>query len=454
MGNSVCWKCTARLLLGLVFFLPMLAHADTGDALATPADLVWVALSAALVFFMQAGFALLEGGSARAKNAVNVVMKNYTDLCAGILVYWLVGFGLMFGLNHSGWFGTDHFLPQMLTGKDAVFFLFQAMFAATAATIVSGAVAERMRFMPYVLGSIIITALIYPVFGSWVWGGFYGGSGWLNELGFVDFAGSTVVHSVGGWCALAAIIVLGPRLGRFGRDGTPRRIPGHNLPLVALGIFILWLGWFGFNGGSTLRASSDIGVVLVNTQLGGAAGVVGALLFMTFARLPVYMTTTINGGLGGLVAITAGAATMSPAFAILTGLVGGVVTVIGSRLLLWVRLDDVVDAVSVHAFCGVWGTLAAGMFFAGDLFNPERILVQGIGICSAFLWTFPISLAVFFTLSKIIGLRVDSLHEQRGLDYSEHYEAGYPEFQPDLTNRGFESESAYDVKEQAHAAAV
>ena len=429
----------------LLLLLSGSANALSGSAnaadsiLSTPTDLVWVAMSAALIFFMQAGFALLEGGCSRAKNSVNVIMKNYSDMCVGILVFWLIGFGFMFGVNSTGWLGMDNFSPSLTTGKDAVFFLFQAMFAATAATIVSGAVAERMRFVPYLIGSILITGFIYPVLGSWVWGGFYGGSGWLQDLGFIDFAGATVVHSTGGWCALAAVIILGPRMGRFSRDGKARDIPGHNLPMVGLGIFVLWLGWFGFNGGSTFSASEKIGPILVNTQLAGAAGVIAALLTMVIGRIKVYMTTAINGGLGGLVSVTAGVATMTPEFAIITGLLGGSITVLGSRLLIKLRIDDVVDAIAVHGFCGAWGTLAAGLFLTGDLFNIARINVQLIGIGAAFAWVFCTAMLVYLVLHMLVGLRVDTMSEQRGLDFSEHYEAAYAEFQPDLTNRGFES---------------
>lgn len=415
--------------------LPESAFAASTEILADNVDLVWVSVCAALVFFMQAGFALLEGGSARSKNTINVVMKNYADLCFGLLVFWMLGYGLMFGTNASGFLGTDHFMFSHLDNKDAVFFVYQAMFAATAATIISGSVAERMRFWPYVIASMIVTAIIYPIFGSWTWGGYYGGSGWLNDLGFIDFAGSTVVHSIGGWCALAAIIVLGPRTGRFSRSGEARAIPGHSLPLVGLGVFILWLGWFGFNGGSTFSASADIGTVLLNTQLAAAGGVVGALLTMSFSSGPVLLTITISGALGGLVSITAGCLTMSAPFAILTGIIGGMVTVFGSALLKKLRLDDVVDAVPVHAFCGAWGTLAAGLFYSGDLFNIERISVQFIGISIALLWAFPLALLTFSLLKIVIGLRVSTQDEQRGLDYAEHYEQGYPEFQADLTNR-------------------
>lgn len=443
------------LAAGVSFLLPSLATAALPETvLSQPLDYVWVALCAVLVFIMQAGFALLEGGSSRAKNTINVIMKNYVDFCVGILAFWCIGFGLMFGLNSTGWIGTDHFLPTLSNPRDAVFFLFQSMFAATTATIVSGAVAERMRFMPYVLGTVIITSLIYPLFGSWVWGALDEGTGWLNGLGFIDFAGSTVVHSVGGWCALAAIIVLGPRLGRFARDGSPRRIAGHNLTLVGLGVFLLWFGWFGFNGGSALAADSILGLVLVNTQLAGAAGVVGALATMRLAGQPIYMTTAINGSLGGLVSVTAGCATLATPFAILAGFIGGLITVMGSKLLQRLKLDDVVDAVSVHGFCGVWGTLAAGLFFAGDLFNMDRVFIQLIGIASAFIWTFPVALVMFKAIDLLFGLRVDPIHEQRGLDYSEHYEIGYPEFQADLTNRGFENTTTLRGKDYEQAVTV
>jgi len=278
--------------------------------------------------------------------------------------------------------------------------------------------------------------VIYPVYGSWVWGSLYEGRGWLARMGFIDFAGSTVVHSIGGWVALAGIIVLGPRLGKFGPDGTPREIPGHNLTQVALGGFILWLGWFGFNGGSTGAADSSIGLINLNTHLSAASGAMGALIAMLLSRKPILLTDTVNGSIGGLVGITAGCATMEPVFAIVTGMVSGIVVVIGSKLLEMVKLDDVVGAVSVHGFAGAWGTLAAGMFVTGDLFNPMQIGVQLIGIIVAFAWAFPLAWLTYFILQKTIGLRASTLDEQRGLDYTEHYEIGYPEFQSQSLHRG------------------
>lgn len=394
---------------------------------------VWLMVAAALVFLMQAGFALLEGGMARSKNAVNVIMKNYMDACAGGLIFWLVGFGLMFGSNPTGWIGTDWFMPQSASDWDWSFILFQMMFAATACTIASGAMAERIRYSAYLLGACLITGVIYPVFGSWAWGSYLDGSGWLKEMGFIDFAGSTVVHSVGGWCALAGIIVLGPRLGRFSKSGESRAIPGHNLGLVALGGFILWFGWFGFNGGSTLAGNASVGKIILNTHLSACAGAVGAAFFSWIIGKPMLLTSTVNGSIGGLVGITAGCASMDPQFAIVTGMIAGIITITGPMLLNAVRLDDVVDAVSVHGFCGAWGTMAAGFFFADDLFNETRIYVQAIGVAVGFVWAFGAALIMYIGINMIIGMRASPLHEQHGLDFTEHAEIGYPEFQQTRT---------------------
>lgn len=410
-------RCRSTLAL---LAIPSFAQADT----LTATDTVWIAIAAALVFFMQAGFALLESGLSRAKNALNVVMKNYMDLCVGTLVFWAVGFGLMFGSNPSGWFGEDQFLLDQADHSTWAMLMFQIMFAATAATIASGAMAERTRYAGYLCGAILITGVIYPLYGSWAWNS----NGWLAQLGFIDFAGSTVVHSIGGWCALAGIMVVGPRLGRFDKQGKPRAIPGHNLSYVALGGFILWFGWFGFNGGSTLSASVDIAKVNLNTQLAAAAGAVGSTLLRLMRRRAVLLTETVNGSLAGLVAVTAGCAVMSPAFAVLTGLIAGALAAGGARLLLALRLDDVVGAVPVHAFAGAWGTLAAGLFFEGDLFNPERITVQLLGIVVAFCWAFFTALIMYLGVAIFAGLRAPAIHEQRGLDLSEHDETGYPEF--------------------------
>jgi Amt family ammonium transporter len=406
------------------------------ETLKAGTDMVWLIAAGALVFFMQAGFALLESGMSRAKNAINVIMKNYCDMCFGAVAFWAVGFGLMFGANPSGWIGTDKFLLHAVAEADYGMLFFQMMFAATAATIVSGAIAERTKFSGYIVGSIIITGLIYPVFGAWAWGSLYSGEGWLKSMGFIDFAGSTVVHSVGGWAALAAVLVVGPRLGRFGPDGTARPVLGHNLTSVALGGFILWLGWFGFNGGSTAMATVSIGKIVLNTHLAGAAGAIGALAILKLARQPVLMTAAVNGSIAGLVGITAGCHVMEPVFALLTGFVAGALSVMAGWWMESRRLDDVVGAVSVHAVGGVWGTLAAGLFKTGALFDMHQLGVQALGCAVAFVWSFSASLAMYWLLKRAIGMRASTLDEQRGLDFSEHYEIGYPEFQQEAVHRG------------------
>ncbi len=412
------------------------ADATPLDQLKAGTDMVWLIAAGALVFFMQAGFALLESGMSRAKNAINVIMKNYCDMCFGAIAFWALGFGLMFGVNASGWIGLSHFLPHGLPEADYGMLFFQMMFAATSATIVSGAIAERTKFVGYIAGSVLITALIYPVFGAWAWGALYGGQGWLKALGFIDFAGSTVVHSVGGWAALAAILVVGPRLGRFGADGQARPVLGHNLTSVALGGFILWLGWFGFNGGSTAAASVGIGKIVLNTHLAGAAGAIGALCVLQAARQPVLMTAAVNGSIAGLVGVTAGCHVMEPAFALLTGFIAGGLSVIAGWWLESRRIDDVVGAVSVHAVGGVWGTLAAGLFKADAMFDARQFGVQLLGCAVAFAWSFGVSLAMYGLLARAIGLRASTLDEQRGLDFTEHYEVGYPEFQREAVHRG------------------
>ncbi len=398
------------------------------EVIQTNLNTIWIIVAAALVFFMQAGFAMMESGMVRSKNSINVIMKNYTDMCFGGLVFWAVGYGLMFGTSTTGWFGTDHFLMRTGEGSEFAILLFQMMLAATAATIVSGALAERIRFVPYLFAAMAITGIVYPVFGSWVWNE----NGWLATRGFVDFAGSTVVHSIGGWCALAGVMVLGPRLGKYGSDGESREIGGHNLPLVAFGGLILWLGWFGFNGGSTLEANSAIGRICLNTHLSGAAGVVGFILARVIFGGRLLMTQTVNGGLAGLVAVTAGCATMDPAFAVVTGMTAGVVCVMAMSLFEPLQIDDAVGAIAVHGVCGIWGTLAAGLFYEGDMMSIARIQTQLLGIAAAFLWAFPASWITFKIISTVVDLRCSSMDEQRGLDFSEHHEVGYPEFQSNL----------------------
>lgn len=397
-------------------------------------DSVWVILGAILVFFMQAGFALIESGSVRSKNTVNVLMKNYMDACIGGLVFWLLGFGLMFGVNQSGWFGFSHFAPNELDDWNWNILFFQMMFAATATTIASGAMAERIHFVAYVVSAVFVSGLIYPVFGSWAWGSLFDGDGWLKAMGFIDFAGSTVVHSIGGWVALAGIMVLGPRIGRFGRNGQSHYLAGHNLALVTLGGFILWLAWFGFNAGSTVAADVSIGRIALNTHLAACSAAVAYMLFALARRKAILVRSTVNASLGGLVGITAGCASMSPMFAIITGLCTGLIVSIMPMLMEKMRLDDVVDAVTVHGFCGAWGTLAAGLFLESNMFNADVVAVQALGVAAGFAWGFGVAFIVFKVLDKVLGgLRVSPQHEQRGLDYTEHAELSYPEFQRDIT---------------------
>ena len=411
-----------------------LTNKEAIELVQSHADYVWTLVAAALVFFMQAGFAMVESGMTRAKNAINIMMKNLMDFALGSLAFWAIGFGLMFGVSASGWIGTSSFfLSDFTPGGDPwvlAFWMFQVVFAATAATIVSGAMAERTKFSGYLIYSIFISAIIYPIFGGWAWGSLYKGSGWLEGLGFIDFAGSTVVHSVGGWAALAGAIVLGPRIGKFGKDGKVKPILGHNMPLAALGVFILWLGWFGFNPGSTTAATKDIAMIFVNTNLAAAAGCVLAMFtsWMKFGKPEVGMS--LNGALAGLVAITSPCATVSPGHSIIIGAVAGVLVVFAVLFFDKIKIDDPVGAVSVHGVNGAWGTLAAGIFSIDPDFNMmHQIGVQLIGIGSCFVWTFVTAFILFKIISKTIGLRVTPQEEAEGLDFAEHGGTAYPDFE-------------------------
>lgn len=386
-------------------------------------DYVWTLVAAALVFFMQAGFAMVEAGFTRAKNAVNIIMKNLMDFSLGSIAFWAVGFGIMFGTTTTGWFGTDgFFLSGFKAGGDPwvlAFWMFQCVFAATAATIVSGAMAERTKFTSYLIYSFLLCAFLYPVFGSWAWGSLLNGKGWLEGLGFIDFAGSTVVHSVGGWAALAGAIVLGPRLGKYDTAGRVKAIPGHSIPLAALGVFILWLGWFGFNPGSTTAGNKDIAMIFVNTNLAAAAGAVAAMItsWVLFKKPDVGMS--LNGALAGLVGITAGCANVLPTSAIIIGLVAGVLVVLSVLFFDRIKVDDPVGAVSVHGVCGAWGTLAAGLFNI-DGATMKIIMVQLTGIGAAFAWAFGIGFLMFKLIDMTVGLRVTPEEEMEGLDIGEH----------------------------------
>jgi Amt family ammonium transporter len=431
------------LLTGTLLILPLVAlsaeeaptiasNADAIKAVQANADYVWTLVAAALVFFMQAGFAMVEAGFTRAKNAVNIIMKNLMDFSMGSIFYWAIGFGLMFGATKTGWFGTSgFFLSDFSPGGDPwvlAFWMFQVVFAATAATIVSGAMAERTKFVAYLMYSALLSAVIYPVFGSWAWGGLFNGGGWLEGLGFIDFAGSTVVHSIGGWVALAGAIVLGPRIGKYSKDGKVRAIPGHNLPLAALGVFILWLGWFGFNPGSTTAASKDIALIFVNTNIAAAAGAILAMITSWIKFKKPEISMSLNGALAGLVAITAPCATVTPLSSVIIGAIAGVVVVLAVLFFDRIKVDDPVGAISVHGVCGAWGTLAAGIFNIGGT-SAKIIGVQLLGIGAAFIWAFTTGFIMFKLIDMVVGIRVSPEEEAEGLDYGEHGARAYPDFQ-------------------------
>jgi Amt family ammonium transporter len=403
------------------------------DTVQSHANYLWTLIAAILVFFMQPGFAMVEAGFTRAKNAVNILMKNLMDFSMGTISFWAIGFGLMFGTSAGGWFGTSgFFLTDFSPDGDPwvlVFWMFQVVFAATAATIVSGAMAERTKFTAYLIYTAILTALIYPIFGSWAWGSLFKGDGWLEGLGFIDFAGSTVVHSVGGWAALAGAMVLGPRMGKYAKDGSIRPILGHNIPLAALGVFILWMGWFGFNAGSTTTADTSIAMIAVNTNLAAAAGAICAMItsWIKFGKSEISMS--LNGALAGLVGITAGCANVSPLSAVVIGAIAGVIVVMSVLFFdQKLKIDDPVGAISVHGVCGAWGTLAAGLFNMGGT-SATIIGVQLLGIVACFIWTFGTAFAMFKIVAMTNGLRVSPEEELEGLDYTEHGGIAYPDFE-------------------------
>jgi len=397
---------------------------------------VWMMICTALVFFMHLGFSFLEIGLTRQKNTVNILFKNFFVITMGLLVYALGGFNLMYPGFEEGANGFLKFagfgIAPPENGMTAAYadggytwwtdFLFQGMFAATAATIVSGAVAERIKLGSFMLFSVLYVGLVYPIVGSWQWGG-----GFLRSLGFYDFAGSTLVHSVGGWAALVVIYFLGARTGKYGKDGKANAIPGHNLPLAAAGVLILWLGWFGFNGGSVLSADPELtSLTLVTTSLAAAAGGVGAVLFSTILYKNYDLTMFMNGVLGGLVGITAGADQMSPLDAVFIGIIGGVVVVLAIALMEKSKLDDPVGAVAVHLFSGIWGTLAVGLFGALAGFDQFMVQLASVGIVGAFCVLS--TLLIVFIVKAVAGLRVDKEEELRGLDISEHGMDAYADF--------------------------
>jgi len=408
------------------------------DAGLFTANNVWMMVCTALVFFMHTGFSLLEIGLTREKNTINILFKNVFIICIGLLLYYVGGFNLMYPGDFNGFLGfggfglpigADGLTPEYADGGYTYWtdFLFQAMFAATAATIVSGAVAERVKLGSFMIFVIIYVGLVYPIVGSWQWGGGFLSTLGGDEGGFYDFAGSTLVHSVGGWAALVFIYLLGSRIGKFGDDGKPKAIPGHNIPLAAVGVFILWLGWFGFNGGSVLSADPALtSLVLVTTSLAAAAGGVSAFITSTLMYKNFDLTMFLNGILGGLVGITAGADLMSPLESIAIGLIAGVIIVFGVALIDKLKLDDPVGAVTVHLICGIWGTLAVGLF--GDLAGVDQFIYQLTGVGAAGVFCCLTAFIIIFTLKKTMGIRVSKEEEVEGLDIHEHGMDAYPDF--------------------------
>ena len=444
---------SGSLLALLLVAAPAFAQEAQPDPMVTmkvAIDTVWVLFTAFLVFWMNAGFACLEAGLCRAKNAVNILAKNFVVFAASSIAFWMIGFGLMFGdgsdytYGMTGWFlgGPDN-SPAMGEAYSGVFgslnwtgvplyakFFFQLVFAGTAATIVSGAVAERIKFLSFIVFSFVLVAVIYPLGGHWAWGG-----GWLADMGFLDFAGSTVVHSIGGWCALTGVIILGPRIGKFLPDGNVRPIPAHNMGLATLGTLILWLGWFGFNPGSTMAADANlIASIALNTNMAAAAGCLAATAVAWIALGKPDLSMILNGTLAGLVAITAPCSVVSVGSSVIIGLVAGVLVVYAVLFFDKVKLDDPVGALSVHLVNGVFGTLAVGLFATdGGLFfggGSAKLMTQLTGVAAVGVATFVLSAIAWYLLKFTIGIRVTAEEEAEGLDMGEHGMDAYPGFVP------------------------
>lgn len=394
-------------------------------------NIIWTMLGAILVYFMQAGFALVETGFTRAKNAGNICMKNMMDFVLGSLFFFILGFPLMFGTNIGGILGGSGFFnPYSLADSDgifnglpiAVFMIFHTVFCATAATIVSGAMAERTKFSSYLIYSACISVFIYPITGHWIWGG-----GWLSSIGFHDFAGSTAVHMVGGICALVGAKIVGPRIGKYNEDGTPNAIPGHNIPLGVLGVFILWFCWFGFNCGSTTAATTTVGDIAMTTNLAAAASTLVTLLFTWKRYGKPDVSMTLNGSLAGLVAITAGCDVVTPYEAMIIGAIAGFVVVLAIEFIdKVVKIDDPVGAVGVHGCCGLLGTLLTGVFGEGVSFLPQLI-----GVVSVVAYAGVMAVIIFTIIKKTIGLRVSDQEQLDGLDIHEHGMSAYTGFRMD-----------------------
>ncbi len=406
------------------------------DAGLFTANNVWMMVATALVFFMHTGFAFLEIGLTRQKNTINILFKNIFIITGGLLLYYAFGFNLMYPGFEDGDMGILKFAgfgigapeggmtPDYADGGYTWWtdFLFQGMFAATAATIVSGAVAERIKIGSFMIFTVIYVGLVYPIVGAWKWGG-----GFLDSWGFYDFAGSTLVHSVGGWAALVAVALLGSRIGKFGKDGKPNAIPGHSIPMATAGVLILWLGWFGFNGGSVLSADPELtSLVLVTTSLAAAAGGFGAMITSTILYKNLDLTMFLNGILGGLVGITAGADLMSPNEAVVIGFLAGIIIVLGVALVDKLKLDDPVGAIAVHLICGIWGTLAVGLF--GSMAGASQFMTQLYGVLIVGGFCIVTSGIILGVLKATLGLRVSKEEELEGLDIHEHGMDAYADF--------------------------
>jgi len=418
-------------LLGIFNVMVFAEEAISPETNAMAIDTVWVMIAAFLVFIMHAGFTCVEAGFTQSKNTVNIIMKNFMTISLGVLVYYFVGFALMFGPDVAGLIGTKGFL---LSNKDIFdfpiptdgFFFFQAVFAATCATIVSGAVAERTKFSAYLFFTIIICSVTYPIIGHWVWGG-----GWLAQRGFIDFAGSTVVHATGGFSALIGAIMVGPRLGKYSKNGKVNAIPGHSIPLGAIGVLLLWFGWFGFNPGSTISGTTaSITTIAVNTILAGAIATVSSMLYSWLKYGKPDVSLTLNGCLAGLVAITAGCNDVSANGSLIIGAVGGVIMILAVEFFdKKLRIDDPVGAISVHGVSGVFGTLMVGLFAqnGGLLYGGGVSLLgtQFIGVLACGVFATVMAIVTFLIIKAIVGLRVSDHEQQEGLDIGEHGMSAY-----------------------------
>lgn len=453
--NKLIGTIALSVVAGFLLSQAEAAWAATGKIkeITSSIDTVWVLIAGSLVFFMQAGFFFLEGGLTRAKNVSNAMLKGAMDFCLGAFVFWAIGFALMFGPDRGGFIGTGgFFLNAVNPSRNGlplyVFLFFQIAFAGAAATILAGGIAERFKFSAYVFATLCITGIIYPFVGHWIWAD----GGWLARLGMLDFAGSTVVHTVGGVCAFVGAWMVGPRIGKYEKDGKVNAIPGHSIPMAALGTFILWLGWYGFNPGSTLKVSPAIAHIAMTTTIAGATGGIAAM-FTTWIRYrKPDVSMSLNGILAGLVAITAGCASVSLLSSFVIGLVAGVLVVFSVEFIDRIlKVDDPVGAVSVHAVNGIWGTLGVGLFaeasfgrangvpaingllFGGGL---KQLGIQLLGSAAVVAWAFVSAGIIFLLLKRTIGLRVDDANQRIGLDISEHNIEAYPDFQASASEKG------------------